>query len=175
MTIRRLSGYSIAIFGAFLLLMAITGIGSSQVEPLAEPTMVPLKDASSSLPEVAAAARPEWEPSEPRLPTFRDGQILNGEEYLAAFVNENAGVNGFDERQIAYLGRESWEYYVAAEKGSDSLFGSIGFDEMEKFSRDWRRLAEANHRSEISQESDVANTLAREVSEEQDIDTRPRP
>ncbi len=94
---------------------------------------------------VAPVTPTEWQPQDPKEPDFSDGTIVSGSEYIRQFISLNRGVNGFDDQQLAYLGRESWATVQAISSGQGSLFGSNGTNEMGKFVHDWRRLAEVNH------------------------------
>jgi hypothetical protein len=90
-----------------------------------------------------------YQPVEAKTPDFRDGQIVSGPEFINEFVVLNRGVNGFDDRQLEYLGGEMWESVHAMSRDQGSIFGGGGVDEIAKFERDWHRLAEANHRNTL--------------------------
>jgi hypothetical protein len=90
-----------------------------------------------------------YQPVEAKTPDLRAGQIISGSEFINEFVVLNRGVNGFDDRQLEFLGEEMWEAVHAMSKDQDSIFGGAGVDEITKFERHWHRLAEANHRNSL--------------------------
>ena len=91
----------------------------------------------------------DYQPVEAKMPGLRDGQIVSGSEFINEFVVLNRGANGFDDRQLEYLGEEMWASVHSMSEDQDSIFGGAGVDEIAKFERHWRRLAEANHRNSL--------------------------
>jgi hypothetical protein len=133
--------------GVAVLFMIVSVLNRDETPTSAAPQSVAV-DPDYGLPPVPPQPK-GYQPVEAKMPDARDGHIVSVSEFINEFVVLNRGVNGFNDRQLEYLGKEMWESVHAMSEGQDSIFGGAGVDEITKFERHWRRLAEANHRNSL--------------------------